>query len=57
MAMRCLEHLDPRSDEYNGPDWDEEPAKADDDAEPRDYTDDELAEAAVNAENTWRNKP
>ena len=54
MPLRCLEHLDPRSDEYNGPDYGEEPAGADDDAEPRDYTDDELAEAAVNAENHWR---
>lgn len=45
--------LDPRDPDYLDP----APDCDDDDAEPRDYTDDELAEAAVNAENTWRNKP
>lgn len=58
MALRCLEHLDPRSDEYNGPDYGEDPAGADDDAEPDDYlTDDELNAAAAEAENHWRNEP
>lgn len=57
MPLRCLEHLDPRSDEYNGPDYGEEPDDIEDDAEPRDYTDDEIEAAAAEAENHWRNKP